>query len=308
MSAAVRVLVLTHGWTAGWCHGRSTAMITVEGLTFQYPATETPAVQGLSFSVGDGEIFGLLGPSGAGKSTTQNILIRLLTGWTGKVDVLGRSLADWDGEYYRRIGVSFELPNHYLKLTARENLDYFRALYGSGLRAEDVLEDVGLLEAIDKPVGAFSKGMKNRLNVARSLLHKPQLWFLDEPTAGLDPGNARRIRDLVRARREAGTTVFLTTHDMQVADALCDRVGFMVDGRLEVVDAPDSLRRAYGRREIEVAYGDEASPERETFALDGLADEAGFMRVLREERLVSLHSQETTLEDVFIRVTGRSLT
>lgn len=151
---------------------------------------------------------------------------------------MGKPLDAWDAAYFTKIGVSFELPNHYLKLTARENLNYFRALYGeAAVRPEDVLAEVGLLDDIDKPVSAFSKGMKNRLNVARSMLHQPQLWFLDEPTAGLDPVNARNIRDLVDARRKAGTTVFLTTHDMSVADALCDRVGFMVDGHLD----PDRL-------------------------------------------------------------------
>ena len=283
-------------------------MIRVEGLSYRYPGVDTPALRDLSFDVADGEVFGLLGPSGAGKSTTQKVLIRLETGWTGRVEVLGRALDTWDADYYRRIGVSFELPNHYLKLTARENLAYFRALYGVDTPVEGVLEEVGLRDAIDKPVGAFSKGMKNRLNVARSLLHAPELWFLDEPTAGLDPVNARRIRDLIKRRCAAGTTAFLTTHDMHVADTLCDRVGFIVDGRLEVIDAPDKLRRQYGRREVEVTYGDPDAPRSATFALDGLADAEGFHRVLREETVLTLHSQETTLEDVFIEVTGRSLT
>ncbi|MEO1338447.1 MAG: ABC transporter ATP-binding protein, partial [Myxococcota bacterium] len=160
---------------------------------------------------------------------------------------------------------------------------------------------------IDRPVSAFSKGMKNRLNIARSLLHQPQLWFLDEPTAGLDPVNARRIRDLIQTRREAGTTVFLTTHNMHVADALCDRVGFMIDGRLEVVDAPDKLRRQHGRREVVVMHGGR-TPTKVSFPLDGLADNTAFLASLRQPDLLSIHSQETSLEDVFIQVTGRSLT
>lgn len=284
------------------------AVIEVEGLTYRYSGASEPAVRDVSFRVDDGEIFGLLGPSGAGKSTTQGVLIRLLRGWSGRVEVFGRPLADWRTDYFRRIGVSFELPNHYLKLTARENLEYFRALYGEGAQPDEVLEAVGLLDDADKPVGAFSKGMKNRLNLARSLLHRPTLWFLDEPTAGLDPGNARRVRDLVAAKRDAGTTVFITTHDMSVADALCDRVGFMVDGRLEVVDAPATLRRQYGRRELEVRYGAEPDAIASArFALDGLADDDGFQRLLRTDRIVSMHSMETTLEDVFIQVTGRAL-
>ena len=283
-------------------------MIRVRDLAYSYPHAETSALQDLSFDVADGEIFGLLGPSGAGKSTTQKVLIRLLTGWHGEVEVLGRGLESWSQEYYRQIGVSFELPNHYLKLTARENLDYFRALYGpSAARAEEVLEEVGLSADIDRPVGAFSKGMKNRLNVARSLLHRPRLWFLDEPTAGLDPVNARRIRDLVRARREVGATVFLTTHDMNIAANLCDRVGFMVDGRLATIGAPDELRRQHGRRAVDVTYVEGDQPTTETFDLDDLANNSDFLSALRKGNLQSIHSQETSLEDVFIQVTGRSL-
>ncbi|MEM7679318.1 MAG: ABC transporter ATP-binding protein [Myxococcota bacterium] len=284
-------------------------MIQVEDLKFSYPGADRPALSNVSFTVQAGEVFGLLGPSGAGKSTTQNVLIRLLRGYDGTVQIMQRSLDDWGAEYYRQIGVSFESPNHYLKLTARENLDYFRALYGRDtVSSVQMLQWVGLQDDIDRPVSDFSKGMKNRLNIARSLLHRPRLWFLDEPTAGLDPVNARRIQDLIRSQQGEGTTVFLTTHNMQVAETLCDRVGFMIDGRLELVDAPARLRQQHGRREVEVAYGDTSTPTVATFALDGLADNAEFCAALRRDDLLSLHSQETSLEDVFIRVTGRSLT
>lgn len=282
-------------------------VIRVEGLTFTYPKAAQATLHGLSFEVAPGEVFGFLGPSGAGKSTTQNVLTRLLDGYEGRVEVLGRLLGDWGRDYYRRVGVSFELPNHYLKLSARENLAYFAALYGDAATPVEVLEAVGLGEHADKPVGAFSKGMKNRLNLARSLLNRPELWFLDEPTSGLDPVNARAVQDLVRARREAGTTVVITTHDMHVASSLCDRVAFIVDGRIAECDAPEALERRFGERAVEVAFGDEAAPTTRRFALDGLADEAEFTRILREEHVITLHSQETTLEDVFVRVTGRAL-
>jgi len=283
-------------------------MIRVDDLTFTYPGTSAPAVTSLGFEVQDQEIFGFLGPSGAGKSTTQNLLIGLLKGFTGDIEVLGKPLREWGREYYARIGVAFELPNHYLKLTARENLQYFRALYdGDTAEPEEVLELVGLRDDIDKPVAAFSKGMKNRLTLARSLLNRPQVWFLDEPTAGLDPVNAVKVRDLVLDRRAEGTTTVITTHDMLIADALCDRVGFIVDGRLAECDAPAALKRRFGRREVKVSYGDAEAPSERTFPLDGLADDDGFLTLLRDEPLVAIHSQETTLEDVFVQVTGRSL-
>jgi fluoroquinolone transport system ATP-binding protein len=283
-------------------------VIGVEGLTFTYPGGERPAVRDLTFEVTDGEVFGFLGPSGAGKSTTQNILIGLLEGWGGTVRVMGKPLQEWGREYYHRIGVSFEFPNHYLKLTARENLELFRSLYGPDAESvEAVTSLVGLVDALDTRVAEFSKGMKQRLTFARSLMHRPSLWFLDEPTAGLDPVNARRILDIVKERQREGVTTFLTTHDMGVANELCDRVGFIVDGGLTVVDVPKILRHRYGRRELLVTWSDGAGGSSASFPLDGLADNGGFLDVLSAHRIESMHSQETTLEDVFIQVTGRSL-
>ncbi len=283
-------------------------MITVEDLTFTYPGGEAPAVSELSFEVAEGEVFGFLGPSGAGKSTTQNILIGLLDPWQGRVDVMGKPLGSWGRDYYGRIGVSFELPNHYLKLSARENLDYFAAMYdGETASPEEVLALVGLGEDIDKRVSDYSKGMKNRLNLARSLLNHPSLWFLDEPTSGLDPVNAVKVRDLVKARQAQGVTTVITTHDMLIADALCDRVGFIVDGRLVECDAPSALKRRYGTREVVVSWGSEEAPSSARFPLDGIGAQAEFQRILQSETILSLHSQETTLEDVFVQVTGRTL-
>ncbi|MEM1034199.1 MAG: ABC transporter ATP-binding protein [Myxococcota bacterium] len=283
-------------------------VISVADLSFTYPGTTSRAVTGMTFDVDENEIFGLLGPSGAGKSTTQNILIGLLEGWRGQVTVRGRSLRDWGREYFHHIGVCFELPNHYGKLTARENLGYFAALQGvDERRVEAVLDEVGLITDIDKRVSDFSKGMKNRLNLARSILHRPSLLFLDEPTSGLDPVNARRVRDLVVRYRAEGVTVVITTHDMVTADVLCDRLGFIVEGRLVACDAPDAMKRRYGRREVTLRYGEATAPQEATFPLDGLAEEQAFLGLLASESLLSIHSAETTLEEVFVQVTGRRL-
>ena len=283
-------------------------MVSVQGLTFTYPGGSAAAVSSLTFEVEKGEVFGFLGPSGAGKSTTQNILIGLLRGWQGRVEVLGRPLRDWGADYYRSIGVSFELPNHYLKLSARENLEYFRALYdGHTEPVEDVLALVGLDDQIDKVVSEFSKGMKNRLNFARSLLHRPKLLFLDEPTSGLDPVNAVRIREIIRDRQQKGITILVTTHDMKTAEVVCDRVAFIVDGKIATIGAPDALRRRHGSREIEIRRQSGSGEVCERFPLDGLADNAGFLDALRKPGLLAVHSQESTLEDVFVQVTGREL-
>jgi len=285
-------------------------MIKVDNLSFTYPGGTSPAVKGISFDIAEQEIFGFLGPSGAGKSTTQKILIGLLKDYQGHITVMGGELSAWGQDYYERIGVSFELPNHYLKLTALENLKYFQSLYsGETHDPMTLLEWVDLAEDADKKVSDYSKGMKIRLNVARSLIHKPQVLFLDEPTSGLDPVNARKIKDLILKLRSEGTTAFVTTHDMKVADELCDRVAFLTAGRISVIDAPSVLKKQYGKRNVQVEYlnGSQNIEHRE-FPLDGLGDNSDFIQVLKSaQRLETIHTQETTLENIFIEVTGQEL-
>ncbi|RNL87689.1 ABC transporter ATP-binding protein [Halostreptopolyspora alba] len=264
----------------------------------------------MSFAVRAGEVFGFLGPSGAGKSTTQKILIGLLTQSEGTVRVWGDAPRDWGNAYYERIGVSFELPNHYQKLTARENLEYFASLYTSA--TEDplgLLRRVGLDDVADTRVAAFSKGMQSRLTFVRALLNRPELVFLDEPTTGLDPRNARAVKGMIAELREQGRTVFLTTHDMATAEELCDRVAFVVDGEIPILDSPTELRLARSRRTVRAQFraGPGHDLEGAEFALDGLADDPDFHALLRERRVESLHSQEASLNDVFVEVTGRSL-
>ncbi len=288
--------------------GVTAPAVSVRSLRFSYPSADKPAIQDVSFAVARDEIFGFLGPSGAGKSTTQNILIRLVDGYAGDVTVLGRDLRAWDRSLYRRIGVAFESPNHYLKLTARENLDLFVGLHGGRTDDPDaLLERVGLREDAHKRVGEFSKGMRGRLTLARALLHRPELLFPDEPTAGLDPVTARRIRQVIREARKGGATVFLTTHDMVTADELCDRVAFLVDGRIVALDAPRALRLAHGRRVVRVEAAEHGTRSAREFTLDGLAENPEFAALLRSGTAETIHTLETTLEDVFVRVTGRTL-
>jgi fluoroquinolone transport system ATP-binding protein len=283
-------------------------MITVAQLSYTYPGAPHPALQNVNFAVQPGEIFGFLGPSGAGKSTTQKILIKLLKGFAGTVQVMGKELAAWGSDYYEHIGVSFELPNHYQKLTALENLRLFGALYQRPTRDPmELLERVGLADDANTLVSAFSKGMQMRLNLVRALLHGPELLFLDEPTAGLDPVNARRVKEIALELKREGHTLFLTTHDMVVADELCDRVAFMVDGTLARIDSPRALKLEHGERRVRVEYRDQGVTAREEFALAGLGANPTFAALLREREVETIHTQEATLEDIFIRVTGRTL-
>lgn len=283
-------------------------MIEVRDLHFKY-TSGVVAVKGISFSVAKGEIFGFLGPNGAGKSTTQKILIRLLRGYRGDVDVMGRDLKSWGQEYYEHIGVSFELPNHFRKLTALENLEFFRSLYSRDTEdPQELLVAVGLEEDANTRVGQFSKGMQMRLNFARALLNRPKVVFLDEPTSGLDPVSARSIRGMIRQQKEKGHTVFLTTHDMAVADELCDRVAFIVDGTIALIDSPRELRIRWGERQVRVEYRTDGRTDLREFPVDGLGSNEEFLALLRGEEIETIHTKEATLEDVFIQVTGRSLT
>ena len=284
-------------------------MIGVRNMTFTYPDGDTPAVRGLSFAVERGEIFGFLGPSGAGKSTTQKILIGLLRDYEGDIEVMGRDLGSWGADYYERVGVSFELPNHYQKLTALENLDFFRSLYQKATEdPRELLDMVGLGGDADTRVSRFSKGMQMRLTFTRALLHRPELIFLDEPTAGLDPVNARKLKDIILGLKDEGRTIFLTTHDMTVADQLCDRVAFIVDGEIAAIDSPRELKIRQGERKVRVEYRENEHLARREFPLDGLAEDEQFLILLRERHVETIHTEEATLEDVFVATTGRSLT
>ncbi len=284
-------------------------MISMENLSYRYPGASGPAVRNLSCEVKPGEIFGFLGPSGAGKSTTQKILIGLIKGWEGRVTVFGRDLSSMRRDYYERIGVSFEMPNLYGKLTALENLRFFASLYRKrGPSPEELLESVGLGDAGHKRVSDFSKGMKIRLNVCRAFVHDPDLLFLDEPTSGQDPTSARLVRDLIVARKAEGKTVFLATHNMSLAADICDRTAFIVDGGIRLIDSPRDLMVRYGRRSLVAGVRrPDGILATARFGLDGIADDTECSAFLRSGRVETLHTEEASLDEIFIRVTGRSL-
>ncbi len=286
-----------------------TEVIRVRELTFTYPKSSEPAIRGMDFDVAAGEIFGFLGPSGAGKSTTQKLLIGLLRGHGGKAAVWGQEPRGWGKNYYQRIGVSFELPNHYQKLTALENLQFFASLYaGPTLDPMELLDSVGLADDAHTRAGAFSKGMQMRLTFVRALINDPELLFLDEPTSGLDPVNARKVKNIVLDLKARGRTIFLTTHDMATADELCDRVAFVVDGRIVALNSPAELKLEHGRRSVRVEYrGAAGELAGQDFPLDGLADDEAFHAVLRGHHVETVHSAEASLDDVFVAVTGRRL-
>jgi len=279
--------------------------VEVAGLRVRYPGTAADAVAGIDFTIGAGEVFGFLGPNGAGKSTTQRVLTGQLRQFDGDVLVLGRPVRGWGVGLYERIGVGFELPAHYPKLTCRENLAAFAGLYHRAtMPVDQALAAVGLLEAADRRAAELSKGMQMRLNLARAILHGPDLLFLDEPTSGLDPTHAAEVRDIISAQAAAGRTVFLTTHDMATADDVCDRVAFIYQGRLVAVDTPQALRLAHGRSSVAVEYAAGGIARRAEFA--GTADPA-LRDLLATGSVQTIHTREASLAEVFIAVTGGTL-
>lgn len=283
-------------------------MITVQDLRYRYPGNEEDTLTGLDFSIDKGEIFGFLGPSGAGKSTTQKILTGILKDYRGQVRVNDQEISRTGIDYTQQIGVAFEFPNFYNRFTAMENLNFFSSLYRrKPLDPLPLLERMGLAEDMHRRVSEYSKGMKVRLNFVRALLHDPDILFLDEPTSGLDPLNSRIMREIIREQQALGKTVLLTTHHMQSADELCDRVAFIVDGGICHVDSPRNLKLNYGKKDVRVEYHKGSELVTTDFPMSGLGDNADFINLLKTGTLETIHTQEATLEDIFIALTGRSL-
>ena len=280
--------------------------IVAQDLTYAYG--DNLAVDHISFEVGDGEIFGYLGPNGAGKSTTVKMLTGQIRPKQGRATLLGMDIARETNKVQQFIGVAFETANLYGQMSAVENLTLFARLYGVKADVPAPLEKVGLETRGKERVEGFSKGMKQRLMVARALVNHPRILFLDEPTEGLDPVSAEGIRDLIREARAGGTTVFLTTHDMYEADKLSDRVAFINQGKIAAIDTPHRLKQQYGKRllKVEVDIGDGKLEEREV-RLDGAETGEAIKRLFEHEKVITMHSEEATLEDIFIQITGRRL-
>lgn len=262
----------------------------------------------MSFDIHKGEVFGFLGPSGAGKTTTQRLIIGLLRNYSGKIEVFGKERNRWGKDFYEQIGVAFDFPNLYTKLTAKENLQLIGAYYKvKTLKPESLLDRVGLLPDKDVRVESFSKGMKMRLNFIRSIMHQPDLMFFDEPTSGLDPMNAHIIKEIILEQKAQGKTVFLTTHNMTVAEQLCDRVAFIVDGQIVVTGAPHDLMIEHGKRRVKVEYQLDGKTLEKEFEMLHLSENPEFMELLKSNDIRTIHSCEATLEDIFIQLTGRNL-
>ena len=281
--------------------------IIAEELTYWYG--ELVAVDHISFNVAEGEIIGFLGPNGAGKTTAVKMLTGQLKPKSGKAMLLGMDVARNVEKVQGDIGVCFETTNLYEQMSAIENLKLFARLFGMhSFDGDALLKRVGLAGREKDRVETYSKGMKQRLMVARSIVNQPRVLFLDEPTAGLDPTSAEGIRSIILEERKRGATVFLTTHDMLEADKLSDRVAFMNQGKIVALDTPHNLKQQYGKRalKVEVARPDGGLESHEVI-LDKPETAGDVQGLFNKERVVTVHSEEASLEDIFIEITGRGL-
>jgi fluoroquinolone transport system ATP-binding protein len=281
-------------------------MFKVTDLFFQYPKNSDLTIRGINFEIQKGEIFGFLGPSGAGKTTTQKLLVKLLGYEHGSIVFDDQDLRGLNDAFYEDIGVCFEMPISFSKLTAMENLEFFQKLYTRRAPIQPLMERVGLWNERDKPVGEYSKGMKIRLNLVRALLNEPKMLFLDEPTNGLDPLNARIVKDMIRDFAHAGGTVFLTSHIMSDVDELCDRVAFITNGQITELDSPRNLKIKYGQKTVRVEYREGDALQTRVFDFEDLKTSA-FSQFIQTAQVETIHTGETTLEDIFIQVTGVQL-
>jgi len=280
--------------------------IVAEDLTYWYG--DLVAVDHISFQVARGEILGFLGPNGAGKTTTWKMLTGQMKPKGGKATVLGWDIAGNTEKAQAEIGVCFEYTNLYEQMSASENLRLFARLFGiSGFDDDALLTRIGLEGWGKHKVEEFSKGMKQRLMVARSLVNRPQILFLDEPTSGLDPVSAEAIRAVILEERERGATVFLTTHDMMEADKLSDRVAFIDQGKIVALDTPHSLKQTYGKRALKAEVAADGGLEHLEIPLDSAETPEAVHDLFSQKKVVTIHSEEATLEDIFIQITGRGL-
>ena len=314
-------------------NARAPLAIRCRNLRKQYKSRtgNVDAVNGLDLDVHRGECFGLLGPNGAGKTTTIEILEGLLDATSGEVEVLGRKWGEADQDLRRRLGISLQETRFPEKLTVRETLTLFRSFYPSGKEPEETIAAVGLTEKAKAWVGKLSGGQRQRLAVACALVGDPELLFLDEPTTGLDPQSRRQLWEIIRRLGKEGRTTLITTHYMDEAERLCDRVAVVDHGKVIALGSPGELVAALvGEHVVEFALGDGGSP---ALSEESLLDLAGVREVrkdsggialtvtephiaipallqkLQSERLTlaRLTTRHASLEDVFVHLTGRRL-
>ena len=272
-------------------------MIKVERVTKSFE--DKVALNNISFVVNEGEIFGFLGPSGSGKTTMINILIGQLPANSGKTELLGKDSQELLPSDFEELGLVGDTSGYYEKLSLYKNLLFFAKLYDTSTnRIEEILKQVDLYDSKDTPAEKLSTGMRQRMLLARALINYPKVLFLDEPTSGLDPTTSKKIHKLLQELKEKGTTIFLTTHDMNEATLLCDDLALLNKGHLVEQGSPKDIIQKYNtEKKVELTYSDTS---REIINFEALKEE-------NYQKIMMIHSCEPTLEDIFIKLTGEKL-
>lgn len=272
-------------------------MIKVERVTKRFG--DNIALNQISFSINEGEIFGFLGPSGSGKTTMINILTGQLQANSGKTELLGKDSQKLLPSDFEELGLVGDTSGYYEKLSLYNNLLLFARLYGvSKSRIEEILKQVGLYDSKDTPAEKLSTGMRQRMLLARALINYPKVLFLDEPTSGLDPTTSKKIHKLLQELKERGTTIFLTTHDMNEATLLCDNLALLNKGDLIEQGSPGEIIQKYNtEKKVAVTYSDST---KKVVRFEDLQQED-------YKKIMTIHSCEPTLEDIFIKLTGEKL-
>ena len=280
-------------------------MLRVEHLTVRFG--RYTAVDDISFRVPAGEIFGFLGPNGAGKTTTIKALTGQVRPFGGNVFFRDRDLWEHFDDLKSGFGYVADFDNHLEELSARQNLDIFRRLYGvSPERVLDVLEIVELLQEKDQKVRNYSKGMKKKLTIAREILHEPDLLYLDEPTANLDVLSTSVIRNLLKQLAGRGTAVFCTTHNMEEAEEICDRIAVLDQGRILELETPEKFLHRYADPVLRVVLDREEGQETRWLKMDTPEDMHFLADRIRDGSVVSIQSHSASFKDVFLKLTGRA--
>ncbi|XCP85001.1 ABC transporter ATP-binding protein [Roseburia hominis] len=260
------------------------------------------SIDHLSFQVMAGEIYGFLGPSGAGKTTTMKLLTKQLHRKSGKIRIFGKNIDKVERKEYEQIGILSDTNGLYERMSIEDNLKFFAALRGTDPKVvEQILKMVHLYEKRKTLIKKCSKGMRQRALLAQAVLHRPALLFLDEPTSGLDPATIQEVHKMLLGLNAGGTTIFLTTHNMEEADKLCGRIGILNQGHLIAQGSPEELKLAHSEDAIEVL-----TKEREKLVFQKGPDSAGEIgRLLETGQCLTIHSKEPNLEEIFLKLTGR---
>jgi len=280
-------------------------MINIEQLSIRF--RNFTAVNDLSLTIKQGELFGFLGPNGAGKTTTIRMLNGALAPTSGRVSILGFEMPKHFNHVKPLIGYVPDTENHYDDMSGHENLEIYARLYGlKRTHVEKWLARLQLSEAAHVKVRNYSKGMKKKLLIARELMHQPKLVFFDEPTANLDAHSIKLVRQLLQELAGDGTTVFLTTHDMEEVEQICDRVAIIAKGKLLECDTPTAFITRHAERYCDVQYDHDGVMHRESYHLDDPAQRVALTAIINNQHCVRVHSREFKFEDVFKKLTGEA--